>query len=115
MSTGTPSILPIPATSSGLGKGAKAGVAIGVLAIVSLFVLAALIWFRRRQARAGVFEKNKATFERICSKCRLEITGDYRLECVRPDCPAAVDLHPECKDWNAQANHDHEVHEVPNK
>ncbi|KAG8716163.1 hypothetical protein FRC09_016016 [Ceratobasidium sp. 395] len=115
MGTSTPSVLPIPATSSGLGKGAKAGVAIGVLAIVSLFVLAALLWFRRRQARAGVFEKNKAAFERICSKCRLEITGDYRLECVQPDCPAAVDLHPECKDWNVQVNHDHEVHEVPNK
>ncbi|KAG9122435.1 hypothetical protein FRC07_001176, partial [Ceratobasidium sp. 392] len=74
--------LPFPATTSGLGGGAKAGIAIGAIAIIGILSLIAFIIFRRRRAVATAFEDNKVTYGRICSKCKMDITGDYRLECV---------------------------------
>ncbi|KAG8715254.1 hypothetical protein FRC08_010784 [Ceratobasidium sp. 394] len=109
----TPSWLP---THGGMSKGAVAGTVIGVLIGISLLAVILWLWLRRRLATSkNAFEKNRVTYARVCSKCRQDITGDYRLECVKPDCPAGIDLHPECKDWNVPERHDHEVHEVPNK
>ncbi|QRV75596.1 transmembrane protein [Ceratobasidium sp. AG-Ba] len=107
---------PIPSSSNrGLSKGGAAGVSIAVLASLGLALFALWFWLRRRRAPRDLYEKNQVSYVRVCSKCRQDITGDYRLECVDPNCPAAVDLHPECKDWNTQANHDHKVQQVPNK
>ncbi|QRV90340.1 transmembrane protein [Ceratobasidium sp. AG-Ba] len=110
----TQSSTPSP-SHRGLSKGGAAGVSIAVLASLGLVLFALWFWLRRRRALRNLHEKNQVSYVRVCSKCRQDITGDYRLECVDPNCPAAVDLHPECKDWNTQANHDHEVREVPNK
>ncbi|KAG9076838.1 hypothetical protein FRC06_009251 [Ceratobasidium sp. 370] len=109
----TPTLLP---SSSGMSKGAVAGTVIGVL--VGIGLLAVVLWWfwlRRRLIASNAFEKNMVTYSRVCSKCRNDIAGDCRLECVKPDCPAGIDLHPECKDWNVPEHHDHEVRQVPNK
>ncbi|KAG8731432.1 hypothetical protein FRC10_001730, partial [Ceratobasidium sp. 414] len=76
-STNTPTPLP---SSGGMSKGAVAGTVIGVLVGVGL--LAAMLWLRRRLPALNAFEKNQVAYARLCSKCRQDITGDYRLECV---------------------------------
>ncbi|KAG8734058.1 hypothetical protein FRC10_011975, partial [Ceratobasidium sp. 414] len=111
-STATSSMLP---SSRGMSKGAVAGTVIGVLASVGLLAIVLWFWLRRRLAASNAFENNQVAYARLCSKCRQDITGDYRLECVKPECPARIDLHPECKDWNVPEHHDHEVRQVPNK
>ncbi|KAG8734062.1 hypothetical protein FRC10_011979, partial [Ceratobasidium sp. 414] len=65
-----------------LSKGAVAGISIGVLAVVGLLAVMLWLWLRRRLAASEPFEKNQVAYARLCSKCRQDITGDYRLECV---------------------------------
>ncbi|QRV90320.1 transmembrane protein [Ceratobasidium sp. AG-Ba] len=112
------SITQTATTSSrhGIGGGGIAGVVIILLACLGLVLFAIWFWLcKKRQASRYLYEKNQVSYDRMCSKCRKAITGDFRLECVEENCPAAIDLHPECEDWNVPDHHDHRVRPVANE
>ncbi|QRV90329.1 transmembrane protein [Ceratobasidium sp. AG-Ba] len=80
MPTGTES--PVPPPSNGLGKGGYVGIAIAALVCAGIALL--VFWFviRRRRGSGNAYEQNQVLYVRVCSKCREDIIGDYRLECV---------------------------------